>query len=61
MEVLLTEAMEAFDHESVVELCSNGLEDLDANVERIVGWVEMWRRDHCGEEEGEGEGKRGDD
>lgn len=46
MEVLLSEAREAYDAEMVVELWSDGVEDLEANVERIEDWVRSWRDDH---------------
>ncbi|KAL8909641.1 MAG: hypothetical protein Q9207_000139 [Kuettlingeria erythrocarpa] len=51
MEVLLTEAREAFEEEMVVELWSNGVEDMEGNVARIAAWIESWT---CQE----GQGKR---
>ncbi|KAI4208078.1 MAG: hypothetical protein LQ346_000242 [Caloplaca aetnensis] len=51
MEVLLTEAREAFEEEMVVELWSNGVEDMEGNVARIEAWIESWM---CQE----GQGKR---
>jgi adenylate kinase len=54
MQVLLDEARGAFDEEIVVELASNTMEDLDANVERVVMWVERWKSDReKDKEEGE--------
>lgn len=50
MQVLLEEAREAFAEEIVVELQSDTLQDVDANVERIKVWVENWVRDR--QEEG---------
>lgn len=43
MEVLLSEARESYDHEIIVELQSDGTEDLDANVERIEAWISNWK------------------
>jgi adenylate kinase len=51
MQVLLDEARGAFDEEIVVELKSNTMEDLDANVERVAQWVEQWKKDHAKDEE----------
>ncbi|CAK7208342.1 factor activating pos9 [Sporothrix curviconia] len=45
MQVLLTEAHEAYEPEIVVELASNTPEDMEANVDRIVAWVTQWRKD----------------
>lgn len=52
MEVLLQEAREAYDQEIVVELRSDKGEDVDGNVERVVQWVEQWKRDNPGGVEG---------
>ncbi|KAL8928016.1 MAG: hypothetical protein Q9208_002091 [Pyrenodesmia sp. 3 TL-2023] len=43
MEVLLSEAREAFEDELVVELWSNGVEDIEGNVERVEAWIESWK------------------
>ncbi|OCK81266.1 P-loop containing nucleoside triphosphate hydrolase protein [Lepidopterella palustris CBS 459.81] len=53
MEVLLDEAKEAYDEEIVVELKSDEAEDVEANVERIEKWIEMWKKDREGEEDEE--------
>jgi adenylate kinase len=45
MQVLLEEAREGFDECPVVELQSDKLEDIDANVERIQEWIENWKKD----------------
>ena len=45
MQVLLTEAHEAYEPEIVVELASNTPDDMEANVDRIVAWVTQWRKD----------------
>ena len=52
MEVLLEEAREGFDAEIVVELRSDSTQDLEGNVERIVAWIENWKKDLVGEEDG---------
>jgi adenylate kinase len=46
MQVLLEEAREGFDEEIVVELQSDSLEDIDANVERIQTWIENWKEEN---------------
>jgi adenylate kinase len=56
MQVLLDEARGAFDEEVVVELKSNTMDDLDANVERVALWVEQWKSDREKDEEDQGEG-----
>jgi adenylate kinase len=45
MQVILDEARESYNENIVIELQSDGLEDLDANVERIKLWVENWKQD----------------
>lgn len=45
MQVLLTEAHEAFDPAMVVALASNTPDEMEANVDRIVAWVAQWRKD----------------
>jgi adenylate kinase len=55
MQVLLDEARGAFDEEVVVELKSNTMEDLDANVERVALWAEQWKSDREKDEEEQGE------
>jgi adenylate kinase len=51
MQVLLDEARESYKEEIVVELRSESTEDVDGNLERVEGWVEMWRKDRGGESE----------
>ena len=46
MEVLLEEARESYDEEVVIELQSNEAEDIESNVERIVIWIENWKKDN---------------
>ncbi|KKA25975.1 hypothetical protein TD95_002152 [Thielaviopsis punctulata] len=47
MDVLIGEAREAFDERIVVELQSADVGDVDENVERVVAWVENWRKDNA--------------
>ncbi|KZT06841.1 P-loop containing nucleoside triphosphate hydrolase protein [Laetiporus sulphureus 93-53] len=44
MEVVLDEARSSYPPEIVVELRSENTEDLEANVARIVQWIEAWRK-----------------
>jgi adenylate kinase len=53
MQIVLEEAREGFEREIVVELTSNGIEELEANVERLDGWIDQWKKDNV---EGEGDG-----
>lgn len=46
MQVLLEEARESYDEDIVVELTSDGTEDIESNVERIEAWVTDWQRDN---------------
>ncbi|EPT04211.1 hypothetical protein FOMPIDRAFT_1021921 [Fomitopsis schrenkii] len=46
MEVVLDEVRSSYAPEIVVELKSESTEDLEANVARIVQWIEAWRKDH---------------
>lgn len=46
MEVLLEEARGSYDEKIVVELQSNGTEDIEANVERIEDWIKSWKADN---------------
>jgi adenylate kinase len=45
MEVILEEARSSYPAEIVVELKSEGMEDLEANVSRMVDWIAVWRKD----------------
>lgn len=45
MEVVLDEARSSYPSEIVVELRSEGMEDLEANIARIVEWIRTWRKD----------------
>lgn len=45
MEVVLEEARSSYPAEIVVELQSEGMEDLESNVGRIVEWIRVWRSD----------------
>ncbi|KAI0348653.1 P-loop containing nucleoside triphosphate hydrolase protein [Trametopsis cervina] len=45
MEVVLDEARSSYPAEVVVELKSEGTEDLEANVARIIEWIQAWTQD----------------
>ena len=49
MEVVLDEARSSYPAEIVVELQSEGTEDLEANVGRIVQWIDAWKEQHASE------------
>lgn len=46
MQVVLDEARASYPEEIVVELQSEGMDDLQANVKRIIDWIETWRKEH---------------
>ena len=43
MQVILDEAREAYREEIVIELPSNTIEDMEANLTRTMQWLENWR------------------
>lgn len=45
MEVLLSEAREAYAEEIIVELTSNTADEMESNVARIESWLEQWKKD----------------
>ncbi|KAJ3554701.1 hypothetical protein NM688_g2970 [Phlebia brevispora] len=45
MEIVADEARSSYPAEIVVELQSEGTEDLESNVARIVQWIDAWRAD----------------
>ncbi|KAJ3836876.1 P-loop containing nucleoside triphosphate hydrolase protein [Lentinula raphanica] len=45
MQVVLEEARASYPPEIVVELKSESTEDLEANVTRIVDWIQAWRKE----------------
>ncbi|KAG9048304.1 factor activating pos9 [Tulasnella sp. UAMH 9824] len=45
MQTVLDDAKESYAEEIVVELRSENTEDLESNVDRIVSWIQNWRRD----------------
>ena len=45
MEVVLDEARSSYPQEIVVELRSEGTEDLESNIARVVQWIEAWKKD----------------
>lgn len=46
MQVVLDEARASYPEEIIVELQSESTDDLQANVRRIVDWIEAWRTQH---------------
>ncbi|EDO17063.1 hypothetical protein Kpol_530p33 [Vanderwaltozyma polyspora DSM 70294] len=46
MGVVLQDAQESYAEEIVVELQSDTTEQMEANVDRIVDWVELWLKQH---------------
>ncbi|KAF8587261.1 P-loop containing nucleoside triphosphate hydrolase protein [Ramaria rubella] len=46
MQTVLDEARESYAAEIVVELQSESTDDLEANVGRIVAWIDSWMRDN---------------
>ena len=50
MGVVSEEARESYPPEIVVELQSESTDDLEANVARVVAWVEAWKKDHPAED-----------
>ncbi|SCV68805.1 BQ2448_926 [Microbotryum intermedium] len=48
MQVVLQDARESYAEEIVVELMSEGPEDVEQNVARIAAWVKAWLDDHPG-------------
>ncbi|CAB4252189.1 similar to Saccharomyces cerevisiae YDL166C FAP7 Essential NTPase required for small ribosome subunit synthesis [Maudiozyma barnettii] len=46
MGVLLQDAMESYEQEIVVELQSNNTKEMEANVDRITAWENMWLEEH---------------
>ncbi|KAJ2636258.1 hypothetical protein IW137_004025, partial [Coemansia sp. RSA 1287] len=46
MQVVLEEAQESYQPEIVMELASNTVEQMEANVEKVAAFVEEFRRTH---------------
>ncbi|WFD25470.1 adenylate kinase [Malassezia nana] len=44
MGVVLEEALESYPSEAIVTLSSETAEEMDANAERIVAWIQAWRQ-----------------
>lgn len=49
MQVVLEDAKASYPAEIVVELKSESMEDLQANVARIVEWIVAWKNEHASE------------
>ncbi|KAG8994873.1 factor activating pos9 [Tulasnella sp. JGI-2019a] len=45
MQTVLEEAKGSYDEEIIAELNSEGLDDLESNVARIIAWIDAWRKD----------------
>lgn len=50
MQVVVDEARSSYPEEIVVELQSEGMDDLQANVKRIIDWIETWRKEHSSDD-----------
>ena len=48
MQVVLEEARSSYPAEIVVELQSENMEQLEANVARIVDWITLWLKNQGG-------------
>ncbi|QLQ79172.1 hypothetical protein HG537_0B05190 [Torulaspora globosa] len=46
MGVVLQDATDSYEQEIVVELRSDTTEQMEANVDRIVSWVQLWLKQH---------------
>lgn len=61
MQVILEEAREGFEVGKVVELASDGVEEMEENAERVGAWVESWRgKGRESGTEGGAEGNKGE-
>jgi adenylate kinase len=47
MQVILDEARESYDPAIVHEVPSNSLEEMESNIERVLGWSKQWIVDHA--------------
>ena len=56
MQVVLEDARESYASEIIVELQSETTEDLEANVARIVEWIQAWRANNTDAQEDSSEG-----
>lgn len=45
MQVVLDEAKEAYEQEVVHEVQSNTIEEMEANIDRVEGWIKQWTSD----------------
>lgn len=46
MQVVVEEARSSYAAEIIVELQSEGLEDIESNVARMVEWINAWKENH---------------
>ena len=47
MQPVLEEARESYDEQLVVELRSDTVAEMDANVERVGAWLQQWKADNA--------------
>jgi adenylate kinase len=47
MQVILQDARDSYAEDIVVPLTSEGPEEIEANVQRIIQWIANWRADHA--------------
>jgi adenylate kinase len=47
MQTVLEEARESYDEQLVVELRSDTVAEMDANVERVGAWLQQWKADNA--------------
>ena len=48
MQIVLEEARSSYPAEIIVELQSDNMEQLEANVARIVEWITLWLKNQGG-------------
>lgn len=52
MEVVADEARSSYPAEIVVELKSEGTDDLEANIASITEWIKAWKEQHTSDDNG---------
>lgn len=50
MEVVADEARSSYAAEIVVELKSEGTDDLESNIARIIEWIKAWKEQHASDD-----------
>lgn len=46
-QTILDEARESYRPEIVHELCNESQQELESNINRIIGWIKQWKEDNC--------------